>query len=240
MKEKRILSIIIITIVLILLTINIIMNNNIIIGKEKKVVKGMSETTQVTELNNQINDLNTSYNEYMNYIKTSKAKVANAITDMGVATLETAEADTMATNIKSIINNANASVIKYNNASSGLTSTNIQGAIDEIDVNVDELNTNLYNKRAYFEHILGTGKASIVIETAAPCIVLASHSGGSSYNLWFYDTDERVPFKLIASSDSVFTIEQTSKTTFQVNSTTYYWRIMVLSIADFQYSYISR
>ena len=103
MKNKGVTILSIITnIILIAILCSFIKINGSII-KEKQIVKEMSESTQVTDLNNQINALNAEHTEYMKYIQTCKAQLASAITEMGVETSEDASVDTMASNIRNIL-----------------------------------------------------------------------------------------------------------------------------------------
>lgn len=100
MKGKKI---IIISIILNILTIGVIYNfiEKDYLNNEKILVKAMTEN----EYENSVKSLNTSHEDFVNYIKESKTKIANAITDMGVETSEQADLDTMATNIRSIVSN---------------------------------------------------------------------------------------------------------------------------------------
>ena len=110
MKNKRVTILLIITnIILIAILYSFIRINGSII-KEKQIIKEMSESTQVTDLNNQINALNTEHTEYMNYTQTCKAQLASAITDMGVETSEDASLDTMASNIRTILESSGNAV----------------------------------------------------------------------------------------------------------------------------------
>ena len=102
MKNKKLVVFLIITnIILIGIIISLISRNGII--KEKQVIKEMSESTQVTDLNNQINALNTEHTDYVNYIQTCKTKIATALTNEGVTTLNEATLETMAENIGKIL-----------------------------------------------------------------------------------------------------------------------------------------
>ena len=113
MKNKRVTILLIITnIILIAILYSFIRINGSII-KEKQIIKEMSESTQVTDLNNQINALNTEHIEYMNYIQTCKAQLANAITDMGVETSENISIDTMVINIRSISGTSSGDDVVY-------------------------------------------------------------------------------------------------------------------------------
>ena len=63
----------------------------------------MNESTQVTDLNNQINALNTEHTEYLNYIQTCKTKIATALGNEGVTTSNDATLETMAGNISRVL-----------------------------------------------------------------------------------------------------------------------------------------
>ena len=63
----------------------------------------MSESTQVSNLQNQINQLNSSQEEYAKNVQSYKAKIAEAITNQKVTTSENATADKIVTNIGEIL-----------------------------------------------------------------------------------------------------------------------------------------
>ena len=101
MKKKQV---ILLTIILLLCFIIImIANQNRNIKNETIMIKEMSETTQVTDLNNQINSLNTGHTEYMNYIESCKNKIATALTNEGVETSNQATLETMANDIGKVL-----------------------------------------------------------------------------------------------------------------------------------------
>ena len=103
MKNKiKDILIVILTIIIILLIIQLILNKNKITNNNKKIIKEMNEGTQVADLNNQINSLNTAHTEYMNYIQTCKTAIASALTNEGIVTSANDTLETMATNIENI------------------------------------------------------------------------------------------------------------------------------------------
>ena len=102
MKNKKLL-IISLTIVIIILIMQLILNKNRIINISDKMIKGMSSSVQETELNNQINSLNVEHTDYMNYIQSCKAKLANALTNEGVTTSNEATLETMAESISKVL-----------------------------------------------------------------------------------------------------------------------------------------
>ena len=103
MKNKKVVVFVIITsIILIGIICSFIsVNRNII--TEKQVIKEMSESTQVTDLNNQINALNVSHEQYAKNVQAYKEKIAEAITSQGVSTSAEAKAEVMAENIGKIL-----------------------------------------------------------------------------------------------------------------------------------------
>ena len=103
-KERKILLVVIIIILITLIGTNIslILEKNIIVKSDKHIIKEMSESTQVTDLNNQINSLNATHTEYMKYIQTCKTQIASALTNEGVTTSNEATLETMAENISRI------------------------------------------------------------------------------------------------------------------------------------------
>lgn len=98
--NKLLISIIILLIIIILLFID----NINIINRKIKVIKEMSESTQISNLQTQINTLNASHEEYGKNIQTYKAKLAKAITEKGIETSDQDSLDKMASNIANITN----------------------------------------------------------------------------------------------------------------------------------------
>ena len=102
MKNKKVVVFVIINIILIGIICSLIsIKKNLI--KEKQVIKEMSESTQISDLQNQINQLNASQEEYAKNIQSYKAKLATAITNQKVTTSENATIDEMVTNIGNIL-----------------------------------------------------------------------------------------------------------------------------------------
>jgi len=144
-KEQGItlISLVVTIIVLIILagvSINLILGQDGIINKAKEAKQNMElaaaeEATRLNELYGgmiEINDGSPSYDAIAKLVE-FKREIASAITDMGVETASNADANTMVNNIKSISGASSADKISYNNTNSGLTSTNLQGAVDELD-----------------------------------------------------------------------------------------------------------
>ena len=101
MKNKRI-KIMVIAIGVLILLMGIIYRNTYIVKNDRIVIKEMSESTQVSDLNSSIDRLNTEHDEYKRYVENSKAQIAQAITFAGVDTEGTDSFETMASNIKNI------------------------------------------------------------------------------------------------------------------------------------------
>ena len=109
--------------------------------RENMVLAQEKEEKQLNELYKQMlgeNDGEISY-DTITKLAEFKKEIAKAITDMGVDTLETASASTMANNIRSIATSKNATSINYDNTTSGLASTDVQGAVDEINNKIDNI-----------------------------------------------------------------------------------------------------
>lgn len=120
-----------------------------------------------------------------------KKVIASAISDVGIATSEDADADTMASNIKNFASSLNAVSISYDNTNSELTSTNVQDAVDELDTKVDSevasINSNLIEK---FNIIEGTTSSTeneyLYVDypegfNANNCVVISVMFGNNSY-----------------------------------------------------------
>lgn len=131
---------IIVLIILAGVSINLIIGDNGIITIAKKARENtelarIEEETSLNELYSQISSADnesTSYEEIEKLVEFKKI-VASAITDMGIPTSEQASADTMASNIKSIIGTTTSEKVKYDNTNSKLDATNVQEALDELD-----------------------------------------------------------------------------------------------------------
>ena len=102
MKNNKIFFVSIILNIILIIILYSILNENIKLFKHTKTIKDMSETTQVIDLNNTINNLNISNTEYMNYINKSKLNIANVITNEGVDTDADASFETIINNISTI------------------------------------------------------------------------------------------------------------------------------------------
>ena len=100
MKNRKI---ILVVIIFLLINMMIILSKNIITKNKKEVVKEMSESTQVLDLQTQINTLNASHDEYAKNVQAYKEKIAEAITSQGVSTSAEAKAEVMAENIGKIL-----------------------------------------------------------------------------------------------------------------------------------------
>ena len=100
MKNKKI---ILVAIIFLLINMMIILNKNIITKNKKEVVKEMSESTQVLDLQTQINTLNASHEEYAKNVQAYKTKIAEAITNQGVPTSADAKTEVIVENIGKIL-----------------------------------------------------------------------------------------------------------------------------------------
>ena len=109
------------------------------INNERIIIKPMTETGNES----QIEELNKSYQNYREYIDSSKKQLATAITNKGVETTSDSTLETMTANVNKIVTNPPASLISYDNTSSGLSATNIQGAVDELHSEIEEIYDNL-------------------------------------------------------------------------------------------------
>ena len=180
---------IIILIILAGVSINLILGKNGIItiakqAKENTELAKIEEETALNELYMQIEaeggtSGDISYDAITKLVE-FKREIASAISDMGVTTLEDADATTMASNIRSISGASSADKISYDNTNSGLTSTNVQGAIDEV-------NNNLMNIGKFEQIGQITGSNTITIDTEKyseiSCLIYLYSYGNLSSNL---------------------------------------------------------
>ena len=102
MKKQKIFLFIII-LLLCLIVLSIIVNQNKNIKRDTAIIKEMSESTQVTDLNNQITALNASHDEYAKNVQAYKTKIAEAITNQGVPTSADAKTEVIVENIGKIL-----------------------------------------------------------------------------------------------------------------------------------------
>ena len=148
MKNKNgitLVSLVVTIIVLIILagvSINLTLGENGIITMAKKARENMElakvdEERQLNELYEQIvAEGGSSGNESDDAIirlAQFKKEIASALTDMGIETAENADASTMSNNIRSLTGSSSADKVSYDNTNSGLTATNVQGAVDELN-----------------------------------------------------------------------------------------------------------
>jgi len=162
-------SLVVTIIVLIILagvSINLILGQDGIITKAREAKQNM-ELAQVEE-QEQLNELYTqmsgesngtlSYDAIAKLVEFKK-EIASAITDMGIETEINADASTMASNIKSILNNVNATSVSYDNTESGLTANNMQDAIDEVENSLNDL----IISKAYEKDVIVDGGKAVAV-----------------------------------------------------------------------------
>ena len=147
-------SLVVTIIVLIILagvSINLTLGENGIITMATKARENMElaktdEETQLNELYMQMEQEGLSgeisYDAITKLIE-FKREIASAITDMGINTPENADASTMSSNIRSLTGASSADKVSYDNTNSSLSSTNVQGAVDELDSEIYSLNDSL-------------------------------------------------------------------------------------------------
>lgn len=146
MKKQNgitIISLVVTIIILIILagvSINLILGENGIItiakqAKENTELAKIEEEIRLNELYDELKNENSSGISYDAIAKLVefKKEIASAISDMGIATSEDADVSTMASNIRSISGASSADKVSYDNTNSGLSATNVQGAIDEVN-----------------------------------------------------------------------------------------------------------
>ena len=102
-KERSIILVLCIIIIILIGIICLFINEKDVINNKKMIIKEMTQSTLETDLNNQINALNTEHTDYMNYIQTCKTKIATALTNEGVTTSDQETLETMATNIGKVL-----------------------------------------------------------------------------------------------------------------------------------------
>ena len=104
MRDKKIINSIniIIYILLIGIIINLLVDKNLMIGKEKQVIKEMVEG----EYESKLTELNTSHSNYALQVQENKKKLATAISNQKVETSENATIDEMVNNIGKILKNS--------------------------------------------------------------------------------------------------------------------------------------
>ena len=133
---------IIILIILAGVSLNFTLGQNGIITKAKQAKENtelakIEEETRLNELYLQMESEggitgDISYDAIAKLVE-FKREIASAISDMGITTAENADASTMASNIRSLSGASSADKVSYDNTNSGLTATNVQGAIDEVN-----------------------------------------------------------------------------------------------------------
>ena len=102
--DKKLLAIIVILIIIVIcLTIMLISNQKGVLTFKTQIIKEMSESTQLTDLQTQINTLNASHEEYAKNVQAYKTKIAEAITNQEVPTSADAKTEIIVENIGKIL-----------------------------------------------------------------------------------------------------------------------------------------
>ena len=174
---------IIILIILAGVSLNLTLGQNGIITKAKQAKENIElakieEETRLNELYMQmesegINTGDISYDAITKLVE-FKREIASAISDMGVATAENADASTMASNIRSLSGASSADKVSYDNTNSGLTANNVQSAVDEVDNTLDNLIGKDYS--GTYTSSTGTwiynfGAYTLTVPTVVPCFL---------------------------------------------------------------------
>ena len=121
MKSKKIvIGLMIVNIILLFYGI-MCKNGNIIL--EKQIIKEMTQSELESSLDSTITELNENQQKYATEVDANKAKIAEAITEMGVETAESADADTMASNIRNIKSGVEPLKRSYTITITGATNT---------------------------------------------------------------------------------------------------------------------
>ena len=106
MKNKKNISKYVNTVIYMILIgiiISLLFDKNMIIGKEKQIVKEMTQSENESNLQTQINNLNAVQEEYVASVQAYKKQIAEAITGQGVETSENDQGSVMAENIGKIL-----------------------------------------------------------------------------------------------------------------------------------------
>ena len=183
-REKGItlVSLVVTIIVLIILagvSINLTLGENGIITMAKRARENMElakidEERQMNELYDQIiSEGGSSGNPSEDAIirlAEFKRQIASTLTDMGVETADNADTTTMLSNIRSLTGASSADEVSYDTTSSGLSATNVQGA-------VDELNESLVRSLGYIKdsnvHIVGSYNGKNIYRKYINCGIMS-------------------------------------------------------------------
>ena len=90
-------------VILIGIIISLLIGKSIIIGKEKQIIKEMTQSENEANLQTQIDQLNSTQQKYASDVQAYKKQIAEAITAQGVTTSENAEGSIIAENISKIL-----------------------------------------------------------------------------------------------------------------------------------------
>ena len=158
-EAVTLISLVVTIIVLIILSgisINLTLGQDGIITKAREAKQNIElakveEETKLNELYSQMSgeSIGSTTGDAISKLVEFKREIASAITDMGITTSEKADAGTMSSNIRSIVGTTTAEKVSYDNTNSGLTATNIQTAMDEINNSIDEVENSINNKVIY-------------------------------------------------------------------------------------------
>ena len=215
---------IIILIILAGVSLNLTLGQNGIITKAKQAKENtelakIEEETALNELYMQMESEggvtgNISYDAIAKLVE-FKREIASAISDMGIATEENANASTMASNIRSLSGASSADKVSYDNTNSGLEATNVQGAIDEVNNNLSNkfinyvITQNFTGKQVSIGH---TGykfnEQDIAITTPTGykpifAVGLSTNTGCCGFSTCYLSSNSTVHVTMFNSSESI-------------------------------------
>lgn len=192
------------------------------ISKEKETLKEMTESEQVTGLQTQINNLNKSHEEYGNYIKTSKQKIANAINmypDNNATEQNTLEElSTMINNLTNIPQNTyyyekgtegdSTTIMRYKKVNDLYYACDVNGSVTEGTSATDVSSKTLVPYNAFNSGSINTGSAGYVSGKL--------YLGDGSNNTTYY---EKIKDTLTAGSISSSWVERNGTFTLFTETT---------------------
>lgn len=197
MKNKNIIKVSIVSnIVLMIIILNALIGDKSII-KEKQIIKEMTQSENESNLQTQLDNLNTAQEEYANNVQIYKKQIADAITNEGVATSQNDTGAVMATNIGKILSTKTTATATAEDIKQGKTAW-VNGQL----INGTASNPGIMSLVTKSYKLRNTTIIEYTFEQDYRTIMVSASScrpNGTGNRIWLYLNDE-----LVIGSDETY------------------------------------